>query len=291
MKKHLLPLLTLALAVLACNLPFSARTQPTAAPPTAFTQTTAEPPQPEPTLAPSESVPAVTAGGISVTLSSPLSAGFTVEVIPAASDENEFGPWAIAPEHLKIALPNYPLQGKFHKPGIYIYPALSLSLMNEGAAHNIKTLQDGLASRFTAPLSPNDLPGVFFFNAGGLFAANFSPLPFQTGEGARWLTQYAQSFAPVNSHELFYMYQGLAADQAYYVIAILPVTHPSLAADENPNAVIPPGGVPFPEDWDVMSVYYEKVTLLLETAPPDSFTPRLPELDALLSGMKILSAP
>lgn len=82
MKKHLLPLLTLALAVLACNLPFSARTQPTAAPPTAFTQTTAEPPQPEPTLAPSESVPAVTAGGISVTLSSPCQRASPLKLFP-----------------------------------------------------------------------------------------------------------------------------------------------------------------------------------------------------------------
>ncbi len=291
MKKYLLPLLTLSMVVLACSLPFSVGTQPTAAPPTVAPQPTVILPTLEPTEPPTQSIPVATAGGLSVTLFSPLAAGYTLEVIPAVSDETQSGPWAIAPEHVRIQLPNYPLQGKFHQPAIYIYPASSLAIMNEGAGYNIKTLQDILAPGVNLPRSPQDLPGVFFFNAGGIFASNISRLSFQNGSGARWLTQYAQSFAPFNNFEMIYLYQGLTDDQAYYVIAILPITHPALAADDNLNTVLPAAGIPFPEDWEKAGEYYQQVSNLLEAASPDSFTPRLSDLDALLSGMKIFPAP
>ncbi len=287
MKRLLFSLLALYLAGVACNLPFVRESDlsewPTWPPPSV----TEPPPPPPAETAP----PSVQAGGVSMTLASPLAAGYQVEVIPAALDENQFAPWELAPQHLRIRLPDYPLQGRFHQPMVYVYPATSLLAVNDGAAYNIQKLQELLGAGSGSAVSPNDLPGVFFFNAAGLFASRFAPVAFQNGRGVRWLTQYAQEFAPVNNHELFYLYQGLTADQAYYVLAVLPVSHPALAADDNPNAAVPPGGVPFPEDWTQAEGYYAQIRQMLAAAPPDSFTPRLSELDALVRSLKIAAAP
>lgn len=287
MKRLLFSLLALYLAGVACNLPFVRESDlsewPTWPPPSVT-----EPPAPPPA---ETAPPSVQAGGISMTLASPLAAGCQVEVIPAALDENQFAPWELAPQHLRIRLPDYPLQGRFHQPVVYVYPAASLLAVNDDAGYNIKKLQELLDAGSGSAVSPNDLPGVFFFNAAGLFASRFAPVAFQNGRGVRWLTQYAQEFAPVNNHELFYLYQGMTADQAYYVLAVLPVSHPALAADDNPNAAVPPGGVPFPEDWAQAEGYYAQISQMLAAAPPDSFTPRLSELDALVRSLKIVTAP
>lgn len=289
MKRYVLPLFLLVLAGLACNLPFSSGSVPATALPVA-------PPAPTatdlPMPAPTPTLPVVTAGGFAVSLSSPLAEGYLLEVVSEVSDENEARPWAIAPEHLRIRLPNYPLQGKFHEPRILIYPVSSLTSMNEGAGYHVKTLQEILDAGGSASDSPQDLPGVFFFNAGGVFASNLSRVAFQNGQGMRWLTEYAQYFAPVNNFELFYLYQGLSQNRNLYVIAVLPVTHPALAMDDNPNAAVPPGGIAYPaEDWSQAEEYYRQIRNLLETTPPDSFTPRLSDLDALIASLSIALAP
>lgn len=288
MKRHFFPLFLLVLAGLACNLPFSSGMVP----PTVLPVVSSVPTVSLPASAPTPTLPVAAAGGFAVSLSSSLAEGYLLEVVPAVSDENEAGPWSIAPAHLLIRLPNYPLQGKFHEPRLVIYPVSSLIGMNEGAAYNFKRLQEILDAGGGLPASPQDLPGLFFFNAGGLFVSNLSRLSFQNGQGIRWLTQYAQYFAPVNNFELFYLYQGLTQDQNFYVIAVLPVMHPALAMDDNPNAALPPGGIPYPaEDWSQAEEYYRQVRNLLETTPPDSFTPRLSDLDALIVSLNVSPAP
>lgn len=288
MKKcPLLPLFVLCMAGLACNLPFvriSDLSEWPTWPPPNVTES------PAPLLA-ETALPSVQAGGVSITLASPLAAGYQIEVIPEALDENQFAPWELAPQHLRIRLPNYPLQGRFHQPMVYVYPVTSLLAVNGDAVYNIEKLQQILDKNSLSAVSPTDLPGIFFFNAAGLFASRLSPVTFQNGQGVRWLTQYAQDFAPVNNHELFYLYQGLTADQAYYVLAVLPVNHPALAADDDLNAVVPPGGIAFPQDWSQANDYYLQISQMLAAAPPDSFTPRLSHLDALIRSLKIVATP
>jgi hypothetical protein len=290
MQKTIPAFFILALAALACTLPSNAPRLEI--PPTAMVQPpTSQPPLEAPTITPSP-LPPNPPGGINVSLDSTLAAGYVINLIPAVSDESQAGPWGVAPEHLEIDLPNYPLQGKFHKPKIYIYPVAGLASMNQGAGFNIKTLQDLLAADANAPIDPASLPGVFFFNAGGIFEAKAYRLPFNNGNGARWLTQYAQYFAPVNNHELFYLYQGLTSDGAYYVIAILPINHPSLAADDKIDAPVPAGGIPFPANPSAdMNAYYTQITDMLDITLAGAFTPHLEELDSMMALMKIFPSP
>lgn len=134
------------------------------------------------------------------------------------------------------------------------------------------------------------LPNVPFFNAGSLIAANIKLISFQSGNGVRALTQYAQYSAPINNRELFYHFQGLTSDNKYYVIAILPITAPMLPEDEKPEAAVPPDGVPLPTDIGPNEVYYFSVTEKLNALAPDSYTPSLDALDLLIQSILVTNS-
>jgi len=142
-----------------------------------------------------------------------------------------------------------------------------------------------------AAISDAQLPRVPFFNAAQVFASNIQVISFQNGRGVRFLTEYAQYAASANNDDLFYHFQGLTSDGAYYVIAILPITVPVLAETSDAGAVLPPGGIPYPyfanPDAD-MQAYYTAVTNLLNATSPEAFNPTLGQLDLLIQSMKII---
>ena len=138
--------------------------------------------------------------------------------------------------HLEFTLSGYPLQGKFHEPMIFVYPANEYAQLNNIAGEQINRLKKILGG---SAVLKETLPSVPFFNAGPLIASRIQPITFQGGSGLRWLTQYDQYTAPINNRELFYQFQGLTSDGKYYLIAILPVTAPVLPEDEKPEFIPP----------------------------------------------------
>lgn len=199
-------------------------------------------------------------------------------------DTNSGAPWEIAPTHLRFTLTGYPLQGKFFQPQIYVYPADEYAQVNSVASEQIERLKKALAG---APLLKETLPNVPFFNAGHLIAASIQLIKFQNGSGVRELTQYDQYSAPINNHELFYHFEGLTSDQKYYIIAVLPVTAPMLAEDEKPESSVPTEGIPIPTGLGPNDVYYFSVTEKLNSLTPDSFTPSITMLDALIQSILV----
>ena len=220
---------------------------------------------------------------VSFVIPSELASGMTPEAVPAA-DENSGAPWEAAPAHVKCTLTGYRLQGKFHEPTIYVYPADEYAQAQSGVAEQIDRLKKILAG--STPMKET-LPNVPFFNAAPAIAANIKLTPFQNGNGVRTLTEYAQYYAPINNHELFYHFQGLTSDNKYYIIAILPITAPILAEDEKPEAPVPSGGVPIPTGVGPDEVYYTSVTQKLNALPPDSYAPSLNTLDALIQSIQV----
>ena len=140
------------------------------------------------------------------------------------------------------------------------------------------------------PSSIDQLPAVPFFNAQQIFASNIQTISFRNGAGVRFLTEYSQYNAPVNNHELFYHFQGVTRDGAYYIIAILPITVPVLAETSDAAAALPLGGIVYPDitdpdtDWQG---YYTAVTDLLNATSSDAFTPTINQLDLLIQSMQI----
>jgi len=242
-----------------------------------------------PSQSASTAIPSQTSGmpvsfeNVSFVIPSGLASGANPEKMVSV-DTNSGAPWEIAPTHLRFTLTGYQLQGKFHEPAIYVYPADEYAKMNTNAAAQIESLK---RIRTGAPILKETMPRVPWFNAELVIAANVKVIPFQNGRGVRTLTEYAQYLAPINNHELIYQFQGLTDDDKYYFFAILPITAPILAEDEKPDAPVPPGGVPIPADTGPNDVYYVAVTQKLNGLSPENYAPSLNALDALIQSILI----
>lgn len=210
-----------------------------------------------------------------------------LQVPPAAGQDLPY--WELTPGHTIIELEDYVLQEKFHKPQIYVYPATAYAEIFPGAFESMHRLRNVMNDPGMA-ISADQLPAVPFFNAAQIFASNFRTISFQNGSGVRFLTEYAQYFATVNNYDLICHFQGFTDDGKYYIIAILPVTAPMLAETSDFEAVVPVGGIAFPDINDPnvdMQAYYASVTDLLNATPSEAFTPALSQLDALIQSMRV----
>jgi hypothetical protein len=121
-----------------------------------------------------------------------------------------------------------------------------------------------------------------------MFHSTEQILTFQNGQGIRFLTQYGQAPYPVNNNSLFYTFQGLTDDGAYYVAAIFPVNAAFLPADGNPDTPLPADGVPFDwENFENITQHFELVKQKLNSTDPNAFTPTLIHLDTLIQSILI----
>ena len=165
----------------------------------------------------------------------PLSLFVPAEVATGASgsdqprvDSDDAAWWQKTPGHLLVNLGDYyVLQGKTHQPQIYVYPALEYAELVPAAFEAIYRLDNILYGSVNP--EPGNLPAAPFMNAQQSFASNIQTLSFQNGSGVRFVTQYDQYAAPANNQDLFYQFQGVTRDGAYYILAIFPITTPVLA--------------------------------------------------------------
>ena len=198
--------------------------------------------------------------------------------------------WEKTPGHLQVSLADYyVLQGKTHQPAIYVYPAAAYAELVPAAFESIHCLNNYLHDPNDVP-ALDQLPNVPFFNAKLLFAAQIQPVAFQNGRGVRFLAEYGQTAASANNTDLIYQFIGITADGATYVVAILPVASPVLAETPDAGAPLPPRGIPYPSAANPhanMAAYYIAITDLLNVQLPESFSPGLAALDALMESMRI----
>ena len=227
----------------------------------------------------------VTIGRLTLEIPSSVADGASGSDIPRA-DEQDLPTWGKTPGHTEIKLEGYTLQGKFHEPRIYVYPSLDYATLVPAAFESMHRLRNIMNPG--APITSDQLPNVPFFNATQVFASNLQSITFQNGSGFRFLAEYAQYFAPVNNHELVYHFQGFSDDGEYYIIAILPITAPALAETSDVEAVVPAGGIAFPDIANPVvdvQTYYASITDLLNATDPEAFTPPISQLDALIQSM------
>ncbi len=287
--KRIFPILAMAFLLataLACNLSNAATPALTPAPQNttdAGNINTATPNTPDPTDTPAPTGIAVSFSGTSFTIPSGIASGGGPQAMAAIS-EQDGAPWDVGPAHLKFSLENYPLNGTMLQPEIYVYPAQEYEAVSNGAAESLKRLR-ALTSGAGMDVTNQSVPFVPFFNATQIFEAQAMPIKFQNGSGIRTLTQYDQASLPVNNYELIYHFEGLTSDGKYYLIAIFPVSLPTLAADGNPDFPVPAGGIPFNKDDP--AAYYEAIAKHLNAAAPETFTPNLTTLDALIQSINV----
>ena len=300
-KKILLALSILTLISLACGLTIDLT--PGAEVPTAENTPVLviDPPTPTPEvfIALTQAIPAtptvqpspatntlVTFGRLSLEIPSSVANGASgTDIAPIIAEDAPY--WEKTPGHLQVSLDDYYiLQGKSHRPQIYVYPALEYAQLVPAAFESMHRLRNALYA--PEAVGADQLPAVPFFNAAQVFASNVQPISFQNGSGIRFVTEYAQGFVSINNQDLFYHFEGFTDDGNYYIVAVLPVTSQLLAESDDLNAPLPTGGIPFPDlasaDPDLQG-YFDTVTTLLDSQPSESFSPSLSQLDALIQSM------
>jgi len=231
---------------------------------------------------------AVSYAPLSLVLPLGVASGVSGSQLPRV-DAAEAAWWQLTPGHTQLQLEGYLLQGKSRQPQIFVYPAQGYAELYTGAFESIRRL-DNIHGDPDSPFSPEQLPAVPFFNEKQVFASNIQSISFQNGWGVRFLTEYAQYADSANNQDLFYHFQGMTSDGAYYVLAILPITIPSLAETSDGGAVLPPGGIPYPYFADPNAdklAYYTAVTELLNASSPEMFAPSITRLDALIQSFQI----
>jgi hypothetical protein len=220
--------------------------------------------------------PNVTCNELSLYLDPALAANTNCEIIPASSMEMD-----IHPQYTKLTLVDYPLQNKFFPATISVFPVQPYAvLMPDFLPGHVSDLQALIAGGSPGTSS---LPFLPIFNAAQTFHADFALVPFVNGGGIRFMTLYAQYAAPLNNQDLFYTYQGLTPDGQYWVSAILPINNVILPETSDP----PPGGMTWEQFSANYDVYLPGMVAQLEAQLPDSFTPTLTALDALVSSISI----
>ena len=290
MKKMLLFLSIFIIVTMACDMSVSMAPSTDAPDPQSkdtAVLVTAIPGETSTSPLPSTNGSQVSYGSLSLVLPSGLASGISGTDFPRVEGEDH-PYWELTPGHTVVKLEGYFLQGKFHQPQIYVYPAMAYVDMFPGAFESMHRLRNVINP--SAPITADQLPVVPFFNAGQLFASNIQAISFQNGSGIRFLTEYGQYPAPVNNNELFYHFQGFTSDGEYYIVAILPITALGLSDSSDPAAAIAIGGVAYPNMGDTNANwegYYGAATNLLDTTAPDDFTPSISQLDALIQSLLV----
>jgi len=210
------------------------------------------------------------------------------EVIPAYSVQDDDPIWYAAPERVRFTFANPHMSPGRLRMGInlaaeaqiLVYPLARLAEIDPQVQAQIETLQSLLAERGAVPAG--DLPLLPVTNAAQVFHAQAQYLVYDHIQGIRFITQYAQDMHPVTSQELFYTFQGLTDDGAYYVAAFFPVT----------TSVLPesPGSVSS-EDWGEMvtrfDAYMAETAATIDKLLPAEFTPDLTLLDAVVASLRV----
>lgn len=254
------------------------------------------PPTAEPTAVPTEAPPAdepeqpadtgettaVAYEDISFSYPSFLAGSVATETVPASNEPNQ-PYWANLPETFRFSFENYLLADTFHQPRIEVYPADEFASLNSSAKEEIDALRTLLADK------PQDIPAgggaklpfLPQFNAAQVIRVQVEYLPFQNGEGVRYLTHYAQAVSPITNNTLFYTYQGLTNDGAYYISAIFPVRTDSLPDETNFNS----------EEYqtfaDNFDNYLQDLTAMLNSLSDSGFEPSLEALDQAVQSISV----
>jgi hypothetical protein len=224
-------------------------------------------------------MPTVEHEGISFAFDRAIAADVMAELAPAA-DVGGLG-WSIEPTHVRFTFDDYVLPDTLHQPRIVVYPVDEYEAISEHGAKTIVDLRQLLVDR---PAAPEAIPFLPPLNAGQLIRAQVAYIDFQDGTGVRFLTQYAQTYLPINNRELFYTFQGLADDGNAYVAAILPVSHP----------ILPPDFMAYEGHLGTLARTYETYIAAVrdqfDEQDASSYTPDLSQLDAMIQSLEVSSS-
>jgi hypothetical protein len=204
-------------------------------------------------------------------VSTSLAKSKKVETIAGTTNNPDEPPFMNGePKHLRIVFDNDKLPDftdYLHRQ-VLIYPVAPYASLFHGKE---KTSFDKLMSELTqinktkSTKGIKELPMLPSAEAYEAFHNQVKYLNFKQGSGVAFLSCYRQEDAPINNGDFFYTYQGLTSDGKYYISAFFPVQASKLKKN-----------LPSKQGVD----YLGKLQ-------PAEFTPKLNQIDELLSSISI----
>lgn len=211
----------------------------------------------------------------------------TIETYPITQPEEQFL-YAHYPEHIRFGFLNYLDGSEFRLPYLIEEPQIlvySVDAMREfgydfvDQPHALKMLlhERPDLSAYVG-VSEMRLPFLPWVNSGQMLRSHPEYIEIAgVGSGIRYVTRHSQEADHLTDKQLFYTFQGLLADGAYYVSAILPVKTGVLPEEVDTSDI----------DWDEFGANYSEHYLpaafaQINRLPDDAFNPSLNTLDALI---------
>lgn len=196
--------------------------------------------------------------------------------------------WGSDPPHFSLSFASLTGPRSFRRywgtwlllpPQIRVYPVAGLE-SGEFTRGRVEALRELLEAK---PASPADeIPVMPLINAAQVFRVQVRYLDFQNGRGVRFITQYRQDAGPVTDEEIFYTFQGLTDDGAYYVVASFP-----LSTDILPDTLDFESQAFREFEKKNYEEYMKEQVDMLDALPSGQFEPDLAILDQIVTSLEI----
>lgn len=222
----------------------------------------------------------VTCSKLSLFLDPILGSGYECQTI-AEGTSSDMGNYAVHPEYTEVTLKNYPFTDSAYTPHIDVFPVLRYRELSPDIMPAREADLQSLISG--GPSGSSELPLLPIFNSKQAFSAQVKMIEFQNGKGIRYITQYNQGIVPINNQGMFYTFQGLTADNQYWISIILPISNANLMADGKN----PPNGQSMEDFTNSYLKYLADTTAQLNAQSVESFTPSLAAQDALVNSIVV----
>lgn len=233
--------------------------------------------QAPPTVAPNDT-------GVSLTLPPSLAQSYQAALAAAIprSEGPAFG--GAAPTHVAVTFDQDQIQfpGNPRERQILIYPVSGLRAIDPFVSEMIDDLEKLLARKPRTIPDTQQISVLPVQYAAQVFHTQVQYLDFANGSGVRFLSAYAQDVTPITNENIFYTFQGLTSDGAYYISAFYPISSTALPETYAESTAA--------QNMDeFVKTYTDKylpgVAEGLNSLPPDQFVPDLSQLDLLVQSI------
>jgi hypothetical protein len=184
------------------------------------------------------------------------------------------------PQYTQVTLTTYQT-GSSVSPEIDVFSVQSYN--DDFPPNGISKFRSDLLALILGGTPGDTLPYLNPLESAQIIHAQYQVLQVPNGAGIRYLTEYAQNYAVIDNHDLFYTYQGLTNDERYVITAILPVSNPVLPNHGDTY----PGGETFQQFSDAFNTYIADTKTQLDAQSPTTYAPSLTLLDALIQSIHI----
>lgn len=186
-----------------------------------------------------------------------------------------------SPEHVRFTFDDLEPSPTFNprEPQMLIYPARAYRNISPQAVGQIDALQALIAGN--APLAGQPMPLLPRFAGEEALHARLRFLSFEGGSGVRYIAYYDDPAAALPAADIFYTFQGISADGAYYVAFFFPLEVTALAAPR-------PGDETAGMDFRLKDERQRQDAVArLNELDANDFSPNLDLLDALVESLRM----